>query len=74
MFPSLEEDIFQPRVREDIPVQHGSNIKETEEQAAMQMNIKETAFEKYDSYVFTVTLILVNGWQLDSITLHLSYN
>jgi hypothetical protein len=36
------------------------------------MNVKETAFAKYDLYVFTVTLMLVNGWQLDSVTLHLS--
>lgn len=73
MFASLKEDIFQLNVRGDIPVQRRSNIKEIEEQPTMQMNVKETAFEKYDLYVFTVTFTLVNGWQLDFITLHLSY-
>jgi hypothetical protein len=73
MFPSLKEDKFQLSVREDIPVQRGSNTKETEEQAIVQMNVSETVFEKYDLYVFTGTLMLVNGWKLDFITLHLSY-
>jgi hypothetical protein len=39
----------------------------------MQMNVKETAFEKYYPYVFTVTLTLVNAWQLNYIMMQLSY-
>jgi hypothetical protein len=73
MFASLEGDIFQLSVREDRPVQCGSDVKEIEEQATVQMNVKETAFEKYDPFVFTVTLMLVNEWQLDSITPQLIY-
>lgn len=74
MFTRLKEDIFQLSVRGNIPVQRRSNMKEIEEKATMEMNVKETAFGKYDLYVFTVTFTLVNGWQLYFIMLHLSYN
>jgi hypothetical protein len=72
MFPS-QKDKFHLSVREEIPAPHVSDIKETEEQTTVQMNVKETAFEKYDPYVFTVTLTLVYAWQLDSTMLQLSY-
>ncbi|PNF14066.1 hypothetical protein B7P43_G03562 [Cryptotermes secundus] len=48
MFTRLKEDIFQLSVRGDIPVQRRSNIKEIEEKATMEMNVKGTAFGKYD--------------------------
>jgi hypothetical protein len=73
MFPNQKEDKFQLSVREEIPVPRGLNTKETEDEATVKMNVRETAFENYDLYVFTVTLLLVNGWQLDSIRLYLSY-
>jgi hypothetical protein len=68
MFPNQKEDKFHLSVREEIPVPCESNTTETEE-PTVKMNVREIVFENYDLYVFTVTLMLVNGWQLDSITL-----
>jgi hypothetical protein len=68
MFSSQRKEEFQLSMRQEIPVPHGSDTKET-----VQTNIEETAFEKYDPYVFTVIFMLVNAWQLDFIMLGLNY-